>query len=180
MHLTNCMKSSFGPQLWTADRKMKNFWRMNNIDNNIDNTVEYRAWSRRNMQNAKNVRTFQIQFANSVGRYDLEVTTFQMAVLFCWNDRPKDQISYENLRLATQLPDNELRRTLWSLVAFPKLRHQVMCCDCESKNPKDFTDSTLFWPNDEFALMYVFFTILPSPPSPLLFRHQTSYLSLIQ
>ena len=36
-----------------------------------------------------------------------------MAVLFAWNQRPKDKISYESLRLATELPDAELRRTLW-------------------------------------------------------------------
>ena len=28
-------------------------------------------------------------------------------------------------RLATELPDSELRKTLWSLVAFPKLKRQV-------------------------------------------------------
>ena len=56
---------------------------------------------------------FQIVFVNSVGRYDLEVTTFQMAVLFAWNQRRFDKISYENLRLATELPDAELRKTLW-------------------------------------------------------------------
>jgi cullin-5 len=48
-----------------------------------------------------------------VGRYDLDVTTFQMAVLFTWNERPNDKITFENLRLATELPDAELRRTLW-------------------------------------------------------------------
>ena len=36
-----------------------------------------------------------------------------MGVLFAWNQRPKDKISYESLRLATELPDTELRRTLW-------------------------------------------------------------------
>lgn len=55
----------------------------------------------------------QITFANAVGRFDVDVTTFQMAVLFAWNQRPFDRISYENLRLATELPDPELRRTLW-------------------------------------------------------------------
>lgn len=54
-----------------------------------------------------------ITFANDVGRFDLDVTTFQIAVLFAWNERPKDKISFENLRLATELPDAELRRTLW-------------------------------------------------------------------
>jgi len=36
-----------------------------------------------------------------------------MAVLFAWNERPQEKISLENLRLATELPDAELRRTLW-------------------------------------------------------------------
>ena len=48
-----------------------------------------------------------------MGRFDLDVTTFQMAVLFAWNERPKYKKSLENLRLATELPDAELRRTLW-------------------------------------------------------------------
>ena len=61
----------------------------------------------------------QITFANDVGKFDLEVTTFQMAVLFAWNQRPKDHISYESLQLATELPDTELRKTLF-------VRHCVM------------------------------------------------------
>ncbi|KAG7247194.1 hypothetical protein CRUP_014975, partial [Coryphaenoides rupestris] len=67
-----------------------------------------------------------ITFKNEVGQYDLEVTTFQLAVLFAWNQRPRERISFENLKLATELPDAELRRTLWSLVAFPKLKRQVL------------------------------------------------------
>lgn len=48
-----------------------------------------------------------------MGKFDLEVTTFQMAVMFVWNQRPRDKVSYESLKLATELPDTELRRTLW-------------------------------------------------------------------
>ena len=86
----------------------------------------------------------KITFANKIGKFDLEVTTFQMAVLFAWNERPQEKISFENLRsvlgvtgvvmllnrnvkqerrsapscisfcrLASELPDSELRRTLW-------------------------------------------------------------------
>lgn len=55
----------------------------------------------------------QIAFSNDVGKFDLEVTTFQMAVLFAWNQRPKDRVSYESLKLATELPDSELRKTLF-------------------------------------------------------------------
>lgn len=62
----------------------------------------------------------QITFKNEVGQYDLEVTTFQLAVLFAWNQRPRERISFENLKLATELPDAELRRTLWVLLPRPR------------------------------------------------------------
>ncbi|KAL7038687.1 hypothetical protein ACKWTF_009660 [Chironomus riparius] len=94
-----------------------------------------------------------ITFANNVGRFDLDVTTFQMAVLFAWNQRPNDRISYENLRLATELPDPELRRTLWSLVAFPKLKRQLLLFDPIVQVPKDFDENTVFWINQEFSLV---------------------------
>lgn len=94
-----------------------------------------------------------ITFANEVGRFDLDVTTFQMAVLFAWNQRPNEKVSYENLRLATELPDSELRRTLWSLVAFPKLKRQLLVYAPAVTIPKDFADNTLFWINQEFALV---------------------------
>lgn len=94
-----------------------------------------------------------ITFANNSGRFDLDVTTFQMAVLFAWNQRPNEKVSYENLRLATELPDPELRRTLWSLVAFPKLKRQLLSYDPVVANPKDFAENTLFWVNQEFALI---------------------------
>lgn len=94
-----------------------------------------------------------ITFANSVGRFDLDVTTFQMAVLFAWNQRPLEKISYENLRLATELPDAELRRTLWSLVAFPKLKRQLLLFTPPASALKDFTENTVFWINQDFALV---------------------------
>lgn len=94
-----------------------------------------------------------ITFSTGVGRFDVDVTTFQMAVLFAWNQRPLERIPYENLRLATELPDPELRRTLWSLVAFPKLKRQVLLYSPEVQSPKDFEENTMFWVNQEFALV---------------------------
>uniref|UniRef100_A0A2K5ZN28 Cullin-5 n=1 Tax=Mandrillus leucophaeus TaxID=9568 RepID=A0A2K5ZN28_MANLE len=94
-----------------------------------------------------------ITFKNEVGQYDLEVTTFQLAVLFAWNQRPREKISFENLKLATELPDAELRRTLWSLVAFPKLKRQVLLYEPQVNSPKDFTEGTLFSVNQEFSLI---------------------------
>lgn len=94
-----------------------------------------------------------ITFSNNVGRFDLDVTTFQMAVLFAWNQRPNEKVSYENLRLATELPDPELRRTLWSLVAFPKLKRQLLLYDPIVAAPKDFAENTVFWINQEFSLV---------------------------
>ncbi|XP_071505518.1 cullin-5-like [Diadema setosum] len=94
-----------------------------------------------------------ITLKNEVGMFDLEVTTFQMGVLFAWNQRPHDKISLENLRLATELPDHELRRTLWSLVAFAKLKRQLILMHPEAKSPKEFSDGTVFWVNQEFAVI---------------------------
>ena len=65
---------------------------------------------------------FQITFVNDVGKFDIEITTFQMAVLFAWNQRPKERVTFESLKLATELPDAELRRTLfvscWLLLCY--------------------------------------------------------------
>uniref|UniRef100_A0A8L8JPT0 Cullin-5 n=1 Tax=Heligmosomoides polygyrus TaxID=6339 RepID=A0A8L8JPT0_HELPZ len=91
---------------------------------------------------------------SSGGRFDLELTTLQMAVLFSWNDRAHEKISFESLRLATELPDTELARTLFSLVAYPKMKYQILLCDAPSPlNPRDFTDSTLFYINHDFHLI---------------------------
>ncbi|KAK0162294.1 hypothetical protein PV327_008643 [Microctonus hyperodae] len=94
-----------------------------------------------------------ITFSNQVGRFDVDVTTFQMAVLFAWNQRPLEKVSYENLRLATELPDPELRRTLWSLCAFPKLKRQLVIVDPPAYSPKDFAHDSRFWVNQEFAII---------------------------
>uniref|UniRef100_A0A8C2WJB3 Cullin-5 n=1 Tax=Cyclopterus lumpus TaxID=8103 RepID=A0A8C2WJB3_CYCLU len=94
-----------------------------------------------------------ITFKNEVGQYDLEVTTFQLAVLFAWNQRPRERISFENLKLASELPDAELRRTLWSLVAFPKLKRQVLSYEPVVSSPKDFAEGTLFYVNQDFSLI---------------------------
>lgn len=56
-----------------------------------------------------------------MGKYDIEVTTYQMAVLFAWNERPTERISFENLRLTTTLTDAELNRTL--LVGVRRIRN---------------------------------------------------------
>ncbi|KAG1649294.1 Cullin-5 [Nymphon striatum] len=94
-----------------------------------------------------------ITFSNQIGKFDLDVTTFQMAVLFAWNQRPNDRISFENLKLATELVDSELRRTLWSLVNYPKVKRQILLCEPEVKNAKDFTEGTQFWVNQEFCIV---------------------------
>lgn len=98
--------------------------------------------------------TGTILFSNRMGKFDLEVTTFQMAILFCWNDRPNGRISFEALRVATELTELELIRTLLSLVIFPKMRNQILLCDCVPPiTQKSFNDSTMFWINQDFCLI---------------------------
>ena len=76
-----------------------------------------------------------------------------MAVLFCWENRPFESLSLENLRLATELPENELRRTLWGLVAFPKLKRQVLSYEPAVTKPLEFTESTRFRINHDFGIV---------------------------
>jgi len=94
-----------------------------------------------------------LTFANKLGKYDLEVTTFQMAVLFCWEKRREDKISLENLRLATELPDSELRKTLLSLVASSKLKRQVLLHSAPGSKYTEWTENTVFWVNHDFGLI---------------------------
>ncbi|CAB3995820.1 cullin-5 [Paramuricea clavata] len=94
-----------------------------------------------------------ITFATKQGKYDIEVTTFQMAVLFAWNERRNDKLSFNDLRLATELPESELRRTLWSLIAFPKLKRQILICEPAVQSPKEFRKDSTFYVNHDFALI---------------------------
>ncbi|XP_076823937.1 cullin-5-like isoform X1 [Clavelina lepadiformis] len=94
-----------------------------------------------------------LTFKTECGQYDLEVTTFQMSVLFVWNMRPKEAVSYESLRLATQLSDAELRKTLWSLVSNAKMKRQVLVSEPKVSNPKEFTDSSMISVNQQFCLL---------------------------
>jgi cullin-5 len=102
---------------------------------------------------AHNWSSAAIAFVSSKGKYDLEVSAFQMALLFCWNDRPKEKISLEGLRLATELPDADLIRTIMSLATNPKVKIQVVMTESSPVDPKTFNDSTMFWINQDFAIM---------------------------
>ncbi|XP_065837404.1 cullin-5-like [Oscarella lobularis] len=94
-----------------------------------------------------------VTFCNKAGKFDLEITTYQMAILFSWNQRPDEKLSLEDLRLSTQLPDGELRRTLGSLIAFPRMKHQVLLCRPEVKSPREFDDKSVFFINQDFVVV---------------------------
>lgn len=42
---------------------------------------------------------------------------------------------------------------MWSLVAFPKLKHQLLIYEPIVTVPKDITENTIFWINQEFSLI---------------------------
>jgi len=94
-----------------------------------------------------------ITLSNSIGKFDLDVTTFQMAVLFCWENRRHERLTLENLRLATELPDSELRRTLWSLIAMPKLKRQILLVDPPASRASDIIENSQIFINDDFAIL---------------------------
>ena len=103
-----------------------------------------------------------ITLSNGIGKFDLDVTTFQMAVLFCWENRRHERLTLENLRLATELPDSELRRTLWGLVAFPKLKRQLLTYEPSVSKPTEFDSSTLFSINHRSGFFYAIHAIYVS------------------
>lgn len=94
-----------------------------------------------------------ITFNSNIGTYDIDVTTFQMAVLFCWENRRHEKLTLENLRLATELPETELRRTLWGLVAFPKLKRQLLLHEPAVSRVQEFDSNTLFYINHSFGIL---------------------------
>uniref|UniRef100_A0A7E4ZYY5 Cullin-5 n=1 Tax=Panagrellus redivivus TaxID=6233 RepID=A0A7E4ZYY5_PANRE len=94
-----------------------------------------------------------IVWNNKHGKYDFEVSSMQLSVLHCFNDRPTEKLTYDSLRLATELVEQDLNRTLMSLVSMPRVQMQLVHTDCVPLNPKNFNDSTLFWINQDFALV---------------------------
>uniref|UniRef100_A0A914Y272 Cullin-5 n=1 Tax=Panagrolaimus superbus TaxID=310955 RepID=A0A914Y272_9BILA len=89
---------------------------------------------------------------NTNGKYDLDVSALQLSVLNAFNNRPTAQLTFDDLKIATELLDADLNRTLMSLVAFPKLKRQLLLTNCQPLVPKNFTDSTLFWINGDFGI----------------------------
>ncbi|KAK2703650.1 hypothetical protein QYM36_017946 [Artemia franciscana] len=93
-----------------------------------------------------------IHFTNESGEYYLDITAFQMALLFAWNET-KDKISFETLLSITGLTDADLRNTLWSIVGLPKRKQQVLLYSPTCQSQEDFTSSSNFWINKNFALI---------------------------
>lgn len=96
-----------------------------------------------------------LTYTSSVGIYDLEVTAFQMVVLFLWDENPDRKLSFETIRLATGLAsDADLIRTLLSLTMFPKAKVQLLLTDASPPLcPKNINDCTLFWLNQDFCII---------------------------
>lgn len=72
--------------------------------------------------------TGTLTFTTKKGKFDLEVTLAQYSVLTSFNSISTGSKSFNDLELETKLSQNELRRTLWSLMANPRLREQLLIC----------------------------------------------------
>uniref|UniRef100_A0AC34QHY8 Cullin family profile domain-containing protein n=1 Tax=Panagrolaimus sp. JU765 TaxID=591449 RepID=A0AC34QHY8_9BILA len=96
--------------------------------------------------------TATIVYNTKHGKYDFDVSALQLSILNVFNERQNDKISFGDLKLATEIGDFEMGRTMMSLVAFPKLKEQILLTDVGNINPKNFNDCSLFWVNHEFAL----------------------------
>ena len=96
---------------------------------------------------------FQLTFASKNGKYDLDVSTLQASVLFAWNHRPNNKLTFSELKLATNIPDSELKKTLWSLISFAKLKQQLIFYEPHVESFADLNDKSLFWINYDFTLI---------------------------
>ncbi|KAI1719457.1 cullin family domain-containing protein [Ditylenchus destructor] len=141
---------------WSRGRDRSHLSLPHELDEFIPEVEDFyrKQHSGRKLNWAHHWSTGTITFSNKVGKYDLEVTTYQISVLFAWNERPHDKLSFNDLRLSTDLSDAELTRTLLSLVSFPKTKYQVLSTDSPIPlTSRTFSLSALFWINQEFAVI---------------------------
>uniref|UniRef100_T1J7E6 Cullin-5 n=1 Tax=Strigamia maritima TaxID=126957 RepID=T1J7E6_STRMM len=92
-----------------------------------------------------------VRFVSLMGVFDLDVTIFQLAVLFALD--VDGRISFDELRLATNLSDVELKKTIWSILSVPLMKHKVIICYPEVKAVDGFQNETFFGVNDDFSLI---------------------------
>uniref|UniRef100_A0AC35UFL0 CULLIN_2 domain-containing protein n=1 Tax=Rhabditophanes sp. KR3021 TaxID=114890 RepID=A0AC35UFL0_9BILA len=92
-------------------------------------------------------------FVSNHGKYDLDLSAFQITVINAFQQKPREQLSLDSLKIATKLPINELARTLVSLTAYPKVKSQIILTDVLVINPKNFNDSSKFWLNFDFNIV---------------------------
>ena len=95
---------------------------------------------------------FQLTFSSKHGKYDLDVSTLQASVLFAWNHRPTNKLTFSELKLATNIPENELKKTLWSLISFPKLKQQILAYETHVETCQELNENSLFWINYDFSI----------------------------
>ncbi|CAH8612177.1 unnamed protein product [Schistosoma intercalatum] len=92
-----------------------------------------------------------LAYTSDHGRYEFEVTTYQLVVLYAWNRRYDQHLHLDCLLTSTGLQDVDLRRTLWSLCEHPKLEQQIICYSPKVSSEKQFTTKTEFWLNLKFT-----------------------------
>jgi cullin-5 len=95
----------------------------------------------------------QLTFTSKNGKYDLDVSTLQASVLFAWNHRPTNKLTFSELKLATNIPENELKKTLWSLISFAKLKQQLIFYEPHVESHQELNDISLFWINYDFTVI---------------------------
>ncbi|TNN11332.1 Cullin-5 [Schistosoma japonicum] len=92
-----------------------------------------------------------LAYTSDHGRYEFEVTTYQLVVLYAWNRRYDQHLRLDCLLTSTGLRDIDLRRTLWSLCEHPKLEQQLIYYSPKVSSEKQFTTETEFWLNLKFV-----------------------------
>ena len=96
---------------------------------------------------------FQLTFTSKTGKYDLDVSTLQASILFAWNHRPANKLTFSELKLATNISELELKKTLWSLISFAKLKQQLIFYEPTVESYQHLNEMSLFWINYDFTII---------------------------
>jgi len=95
-----------------------------------------------------NLGTADIKATLPKSRHDLNCTTYQMCILYLFNQR--DKITYKEIQELTQIPIEELKRHLMSLYVSPKCKLLLKTNAAGNNQNKDIADDDVFEVNPGF------------------------------
>ena len=103
----------------------------------------------------KSMGSADVRYVTKGKKYELNVSTLQMAVLMLYNNR--DSWTMGELEEATQIPTAELKKQVMSLSMRTKTYEKIL--DRDSEQSKDISAATVVTVNPDFSSKHVKFKV---------------------